>query len=330
MNMSKLDLSAVGVALFVVACTASDADPKADATTMSGDTDAATGTTGDTGDTGEPGEPTGDTDGPTTSTDTGPPEPPQTHVVIYEDCGFAPSCETLQVHIDTSPQEALECAMDLHADGLTGLVLAQIIPGGGPTYEPEFEHAIFFTADRQAIRQIRRRNCLDPLCESQTWEAWQGHELCEIHDQFDVWGLGPCVDVPDYSCAELHELWEQPPQPAVPCADRPEDDCQGPLSSQVDCFWDADFVVYPTDTCEPVAPAGACRENVFIQEPDCTLPPLCDGVTGDAVLFHDVGDGTVEIDNVFGCWIEEGYERCAWDDASNLVYGPAGCDCACG
>lgn len=330
MNMHKLNLVAVGVALSLTACTKSEGNVDPDATTTSADTGETTGdgsaSSGMPGDTDDP--PDTATSGPTTGD---PPfDPEETHVVIYEDCGFEPSCDTLQVHIDTYPLEALVCAQDLHADGLTGLVLAQSIPGGGETYDPDFEHALFFTADRRVIRQTRGRYCPSPPCESPPWDAWREHEICEVESGFDVYAIGPCVEVPDFSCEELQALWDDPPVPAVPCADRPERNCNGPLSSERNCFWDDDFVVYPADSCEPVAAVGACREHDFVDDPGCTLPPLCAGVDREAVLFQTLDDGAVEIQTVFGCWIEEGFERCEWDGAGNLVYGPDACECVCG
>ncbi len=263
----------------------------------------------------------------------GPPfEPEQTHVVLMEDCGLPLACDTINVHIDAYPPEAVECARALHADGETGLVHAQYIPGGGPNYDPSFERAFFLLADRRVIQQARGRYCPEPPCETAPWDAWQAHELCPAPDSFYPETFG-CVEVDDYSCEELLEFAAQPPVAAVPCDERGADDCNQALSSSSSCTWRDQGGTYPADTCDAVDGPGVCREMVWENE-ECTLPPVCAGIDGEAVLFRNNDDGTVEITTAFGCWVPDGFERCAWDFGGGmpgmLVNGPDACNCPCG
>ncbi len=327
----------------VVALTGcSQASPPSDDTggDPSTGTEPGTADTGiDTVDTGIDTEDAEDTGIDTEDTEdtTGEPfVPEETYVVLMEDCGLRLACDPISVHIDAGPLEAIQCAQARHADGEAGLLLAEFIPGGGPNYDPDFESAYFLMADRRVIRQTRGRHCPEPPCESPPWDAWRAHELCEVDGPFYPDGSLQCSEVDDYTCEELLELAAQPPVPTVPCAQRTtQDDCQQVLSSEASCSWRDQGATYPAGSCEAVDGPGVCRElNYAIEE--CTLPPVCAGIDGEAVLFRNNDDGTIEITTTFGCWVPEGFERCAWESPGApgmpgvLVNGPPACNCPCG
>jgi len=318
--------TSLGLVVALAGCP--QADPPSDETTGDASSGTAPENTGDASSGIEP-EDTGDTTGE-------PFVPEETHVVLMEDCGLPLACDPISVHIDAYPPEAVECARALHADGETGLVLAQYIPGGGPNYDPNFESAFFLMADRRVLRQTRGRYCPEPPCESPPWGAWRAHELCEIDGSFHPDGALRCLEVDDFTCEELLELSAQPPVPTVPCAQRTtEDDCDQVLSSEASCRWRDQGATYPADSCEALDGPGVCRELNFEIE-ECTLPPVCAGIDGETVLFRNNDDGTTEITTAFGCWVPQGFERCAWDSPGVegmpgvLVNGPPACNCPCG
>ena len=323
-------VSGAALVLALSACPKADGEPAS----ASGDGGDAT----DTGDTVDPPSDTHDMDTPPTDTgDTdGPPpfEPEQTHVVLLDDCGLELACDPINVHLDSSPASAVECARSLHADGQTGLLTAFMIPGGGD-YEPDFQHALFVMADRRVIRQTRGRYCPEPPCDAPPWNAWRAHEVCDVQGWFDVEALSNCETVADFSCDEILELAAQPPVPTVPCPERQtSEECDQVLSSEAYCEWSDLGAVYEADSCTGVEGPGVCRQYTYDEQ--CDLPALCPGVNAESVLFHVNDDGTVEVRPVFGCWIEEGFERCEWgpQEADGtpgpLLYGPDACNCVCG
>ncbi len=290
-------------------------------------------------------DPPQDTDGPGTNT-TGSPsdtadrpdepyDPEETHVVLLEDCGLELACEPIEVILEAWPPSAVECVDALHADGETGLVTSYAT-ADGDSYDPYEQYAYVLLADRRLIRQTRGRICLEPPCESPPWDAWGGHEVCDVPGPINFeYYLPNCEPVPDFSCDEILDLMAQPPEPTAPCEERlTSDECDHVLSSQASCIW-TPGAVYGADACTELAGPGLCRVDAYVNEA-CVLPPLCAGVDGEAVIFKTLDDGNVEVREVYGCWIEEGFERCEWGppapDGSPgaLVYGPEACNCACG
>ena len=258
------------------------------------------------------------------------PDVVEEHVVLLDDCGLAPTCDPISYIID--PAGGVQCARDHHATGEPGLVEVNYFYDGTDGSEGPYEQEVFFfTPDRRVIRQSRFRMG-DGLDSCRPWAAWGPQEECGIVNYFDPdANLVDCQEVEDHTCEELAELYDADPLPAVPCSDRAEDTCNGPISLEEYCSWRAELATYPADSCEPVAPLGSCIQNTYGDPPpQCDLPPLCSGADADSFVYRENDDGTVDIMQGYGCWDYDGFERCEWNAAGDtLVAGPPACDCAC-
>lgn len=297
----------------------------------SGDSAAESGETGDSGGTADTGATddgldTGDTDDCTTP----PSDVEEEHVVLLDDCGLELSCDPITIHIESWPSDAVACARGRHADGEPSLLEYGYLPGGGPEYF-NFEEAFLTMPDRRVIRQSRGRMQTDDPPQCRPWGAWGPHEVCDVVHYFTPDGnVQNCEEVPDFSCEELIEIFESDPLPPVPCAERTDPDtCHVPFASDSSCGWREELATYSGDSCEPVLGPGACVEDNAVDEPDCTLPEVCDGAEAEQILYRDNGDETFDIMYGYGCWQYEGFERCEWA-AGELFNGPPACNCACG
>lgn len=126
----------------------------------------------------------------------------------------------------------------------------------------------------------------------------------------------------------------------VPCAERTFEDCDGPIDIETDfddiCQWFPSMMHFPADSCEPVAPDGACLQQPTGGREGCAEFPTCEGVQESSVFYREREDGVVDIVASTACGFTEpaGFQRCGWgDDFENptdmVTQGPAACDCAC-
>jgi hypothetical protein len=252
----------------------------------------------------------------------------ESHVAILEDCGFALSCEALHISdadgID--PKPAFDCALGRYAAGEPS-----VIDFTDPYQENET--VLFARADRRVVRQSRSRTCdfeeADWCLPEEPWMAWGPHELCEPEHTFRLEGWD-CEEVPDFTCDDLSAFLAEPPNPPVPCEDRPQEDCEGLFDVDTACHWIGDVVNYPSDSCEPTT-FGACLS--FATGIGCDPNPTC--TDAGAVSFREREDGTFDVITLEFCGEIDGFERCSWgepgsdDPPGMLEVGPAACDCAC-
>lgn len=319
--MVSLRLSVLTSSLMVATgCPSAGQDDTSGSETGTGDT----GDTGDSEDTADTAD-TGDTDDCTEPLEGAEEE----HVVLLEDCGLELSCDPITLHIESWPADAVQCAISRHAEGEPSLLRYGHLPGGGPDYF-NFEEAFLTMPDRRVIRQGRGRMQTDDPPQCRPWAAWGPHEICDVvHALRPDGNVKNCVEVPDFSCEELIEIYESEPLPPVPCTERTEEDqCNVPTGSDTYCDWQEEYVTYTEDSCDPAAGPGACIDDNDVEEPGCTIPEVCDGAEADQIHFRDNGDGTFDIMHGYACWQYEGFERCEWS-GGELVYGPPACDCAC-
>ncbi len=129
----------------------------------------------------------------------------------------------------------------------------------------------------------------------------------------------------------------------VPCAERGATDCDDgefyvdPESDiEYSCVWFGTMMHLPADSCEPVAPDGACLAQPLGGEEGCGPRPTCAGAAEEGVFYRELEDGTVVVVAHGGCGFNEpaGFTRCGWgEDYENptdmVTDGPAACDCAC-
>lgn len=258
------------------------------------------------------------------------PDVVEEHVVLL-DCGLAPTCDDITYILEATG--GINCAQEHHATGEPGLVtMYQWLDGADDSDGPYGQDAFFFTPDRRVIRQSRGRGGVLQPEPCAPWDAWGPQEICDVVNGFDPeTSLQNCKEVDDYTCAGLTELYNADPLPAVPCAERTEENCGGPISLEEYCSWRPEIATYSADSCEPVVPIGACIQGTYGSAPEeCDLPSVCPGVEADSIVYRENDDGTVDIMNGYGCSDYEGFERCEWNEAGDmLVAGPPACDCAC-
>lgn len=260
---------------------------------------------------------------------------PETHLVIADDCGIPLACDPMTVIIDYHPPEALECAQTIWGNAGTGRVqVFYEADGSDDGIEPATEEAFLLLADRRVIRQRRDRPC-EVLCfADDPWNPWGPHEICEMNSYFVPDGnVANCEVVEDFTCDALADLLAQEPVPSVPCEERSQADCDGPLDAETQCQWRDDVLRYASDSCEPAIP-GACVGGRAVGL-ECPLNPTCAGAGTEGVFFREHDDGTVDLYAGDGCWAPVGFSRCSWgepgsdDPPGALEVGPATCDCAC-
>lgn len=130
-------------------------------------------------------------------------------------------------------------------------------------------------------------------------------------------------------------------QRVIPCAERPQELCDGVLPGPDDfapdrCEWIPEVSNLPSDGCESKARSGACLEFPGASGTGCSSVPRCPGALTEYVFYRERDDGTVDILPANYCGGEpKGFEYCAWGEPGTsrppgkLLEGPAACDCAC-